>query len=54
MGSSRGSGRVLWGSDHPYFPQSRSLGEARELDLPAPAMQEFLGGAAARLLKLED
>jgi predicted TIM-barrel fold metal-dependent hydrolase len=52
MGSSRGQGRVLWGSDHPYFPQARSITEARALDLPPAAMEAFLGGAAATLLGL--
>jgi predicted TIM-barrel fold metal-dependent hydrolase len=52
MDSSRGRGRVLWGSDHPYFPQARSIAEARALGLGPDAQAAFLGDAAARLLGL--
>ena len=50
MGSSTGRGRVLWGSDDPWFPMQRSLTEARALDLDTEAMALFLGGTARRLL----
>ena len=50
MASSTGRGRVLWGSDDPWFPMQRSLTEARALDLDEEAMALFLGGTARRLL----
>jgi uncharacterized protein len=43
-------GRVIWGSDEPWFPMRRSLGEARELPLDDEAKALFLGGTARRLL----
>jgi len=43
-------GRVLWGSDEPWFPMRRSLAEAKELPLDDEAMALFLGGTARRLL----
>jgi uncharacterized protein len=43
-------GRVIWGSDDPWFPMQRSLEEAKGLDLDADAMDLFLGGTARRLL----
>jgi predicted TIM-barrel fold metal-dependent hydrolase len=49
MGSSRGSGRVLYASDHPFLPMDRALAAAKALPLNDQAMAEFLGGAAARL-----
>jgi predicted TIM-barrel fold metal-dependent hydrolase len=49
MGSSRGRGRVLWGSDDPWFPMARSIDEARSLDLDDEARALFLGGTARRL-----
>ena len=50
MNSSTYRGRVLWGSDEPWFPMRRSLSEARGLPLDADAMAAFLGGTARRLL----
>ena len=50
MSSSTGRGRVLWGSDDPWFPMQRSIDEARALDLDDEAMGLFLGGTARRLL----
>jgi predicted TIM-barrel fold metal-dependent hydrolase len=50
MRSSVGRGRVLWGSDDPWFPMQRSIDEARALELDDEAMGLFLGGAARRLL----
>src|SRR4051794_23332648 len=43
-------GRVIWGSDEPWFPMRRSLDEARALPLDHDAMSQFLGGTARRLL----
>ncbi len=43
-------GRVLWGSDEPWFPMRRSLAEAKALPLDDEAMAMFLGGTARRLL----
>ena len=50
MASSTGRGRVLWGSDDPWFPMARSMGEARSLELDDEAMALFLGASARRLL----
>jgi predicted TIM-barrel fold metal-dependent hydrolase len=50
MGSSRGLGRVLFGSDHPFLPLPRATDAARALPLPPDAMEAFLGGTAERLL----
>jgi hypothetical protein len=50
MNTSTYRGRVLWGSDEPWFPMRRSLAEARALPLDAEAMDLFLGGTARRLL----
>ena len=49
MNSSTYRGRVLWGSDEPWFPMRRSLSEARALPLDDDAMAQFLGGTARRL-----
>jgi predicted TIM-barrel fold metal-dependent hydrolase len=54
MGSSRGRGRVLWGSDDPWFPMARSITEARALDLDDDARTRFLGTAARTLLSRSD
>lgn len=51
MNTSTYRGRVLWGSDDPWFPMERSLREARELPLEDEAMALFLGGTARRLLE---
>ncbi|MGZ4214043.1 MAG: amidohydrolase family protein [Actinomycetota bacterium] len=53
MSSSRGLGRVLFGSDHPFLPLPRALDEARALPLSPEAMDAFLGGTARRLLVRE-
>ena len=50
MATSTYRGRVLWGSDDPWFPMQRSLTEARALPLDDDAMALFLGGTARRLL----
>jgi predicted TIM-barrel fold metal-dependent hydrolase len=50
MNTSHYRGRVLWGSDEPWFPMRRSLDEARTLPLDDGAMAAFLGGTARRLL----
>lgn len=54
MNSSRGSGKVMFASDHPVLPMDRALGSARKLPLDDAAMAEFLGGSAARVLGLSD
>ncbi|HRE02103.1 MAG TPA: amidohydrolase family protein [Ilumatobacteraceae bacterium] len=51
MGSSRGSGRIVFGSDHPGIPLSRALDEARRLAIGDSARDEFLGAALARLIR---
>ena len=43
-------GRVIWGSDEPWFPMRRSLTEARALPLDDDAMAQFLGVTARKLL----
>ena len=53
MNSSRGAGRVLFGSDHPFLALPRALEEARALPLSPPAMEAFRGGTAQRLLVRE-
>jgi predicted TIM-barrel fold metal-dependent hydrolase len=50
MNTSTYRGRVLWGSDEPWFPMRRSIAEARALPLDDGAMDLFLGGTARRLL----
>ena len=50
MNTSAYRGRVLWGSDDPWFPMDRSLTEARALPLDSDAQALFLGGTARRLL----
>ncbi len=50
MNSRTYRGRVLWGSDEPWFPMRRSFTEARALPLDEDAMAQFLGGTARRLL----
>ncbi|MCU1429686.1 MAG: amidohydrolase 2 [Actinomycetia bacterium] len=50
MNTSTYRGRVLWGSDEPWFPMRRSLDEARSLPLDDDAKDLFLGGTARRLL----
>jgi predicted TIM-barrel fold metal-dependent hydrolase len=50
MNTSHYRGRVLWGSDEPWFPMERSLTEAKALPLDDEAMALFLGGTARRLL----
>jgi hypothetical protein len=52
MGSKRGHGRVLYASDHPFLPMERALAAARDLPLSDAAAEAYLGGTAARLLKL--
>jgi uncharacterized protein len=50
MNTSTYRGRVIWGSDEPWFPMERSITEARALPLDDEAMGLFLGGTARRLL----
>jgi len=51
MSSSRGKGRVLFGSDHPILPLQKAIDAARRLPLDADAMDAFLGGSARALLR---
>ncbi len=53
MDSSRGMGRVLYASDHPFLPMERAVAAARDLPLSDAAAAAFLGGTAARLLRLD-
>jgi len=50
MGSSRGRGRVLFASDHPFLPLPRAIAAARELPLDAESLELYLGGTACKLL----
>jgi hypothetical protein len=50
MGSSRGIGRVMFGSDHPGIPLSRAMGEARKLPISEDALDQFLGDALCDVL----
>ena len=50
MNSKTYRGRVIWGSDDPWFPMERSITEARNVPLDDDAMALFLGGTARRLL----
>ncbi len=51
MGSSRGRGRVLFASDHPFLAMGRAVAAARQLPLDAASMDAFLGGAACEVLR---
>ncbi len=42
----------MFASDHPFLPLERALPAARQPSLPAEALDDFLGNAAARVLKL--
>ena len=53
MDSSRGRGRVLFASDHPFLPLDRAVAAARDLPLGSQAMAAFLGGTAASILGLD-
>lgn len=50
MGSSRGAGRVFFGSDHPGIPLDRALAEARKLPLDESVIDQFLGNALCDVL----
>ncbi|HVA09161.1 MAG TPA: amidohydrolase family protein [Acidimicrobiales bacterium] len=51
MDSSRGMGRVLFASDHPFLPMERAVAAARDLPLSPAAMDAYMGGTAARVLR---
>ncbi len=53
MDSTRGKGRVLFASDHPFLPLDRAISAARDLPLSEGAADAFLGATAARLLRLD-
>lgn len=50
MDSSRGRGRILFGSDHPGIPLPRMLDAARELPIGSEALDQFLGDALCDVL----
>lgn len=50
MSSSRGIGRVMFGSDHPGIPLERALDEARKLPLGEDALDQYLGTALCDVL----
>jgi uncharacterized protein len=50
MGSSRGVGRIMFGSDHPGIPLDRALDEARKLPISAEALDQYLGDALCEVL----
>lgn len=50
MGSSRGIGRVMFGSDHPGIPLARALDEARKLPIREDALGQYLGTALCDVL----
>ena len=52
MDSKRGLGRVLYASDHPFLSMERAVAAARDLPLSDAASEAYLGGTAARLLRL--
>src|SRR5262249_24116849 len=43
-------GRVIWGSDEPWFPMRRTVAGERAVPLDREAMALFLGATARRLL----
>jgi uncharacterized protein len=51
MDSSRGRGRMLFASDHPFLPMERAVAAARELPLSAEALDAFMGGTALHHLR---
>jgi predicted TIM-barrel fold metal-dependent hydrolase len=51
MASSRGRGRVLFASDHPFLPMPRAVAAARALALDDESKAQYLGGAAAKVLE---
>jgi predicted TIM-barrel fold metal-dependent hydrolase len=53
MGSSRGAGRIIFGSDHPGIPLDRALDEARKLPLSDAARDQFLGTALCEIVGWE-
>jgi hypothetical protein len=50
MGSSRGIGRVLFGSDHPGIPLPRAVEEARKLPIGDDALEQYLGTALSAVV----
>lgn len=50
MGSSRGIGRILFGSDHPGIPLPKAIEEARKLGLSDDALDAYLGTALCEVL----
>jgi Predicted metal-dependent hydrolase of the TIM-barrel fold len=50
MGSVRGAGRIMFGSDHPGVPLPKALAEARKLPIGEDALDQFLGSALCDVL----
>ena len=50
MNSSRGVGRVLFGTDHPAIPLDRALDQARELPISEAALEQYLGSALSDVI----
>jgi hypothetical protein len=52
-----GAGGLMWGSDYPHadstWPRSREILDAMLAGAPEPDVREMVGGAAARLYKIE-
>lgn len=51
MGSSRGVGRILFGSDHPGIPLPKVLDDARQLPIGEDALDRFLGTSLCGILR---
>lgn len=49
VNSSRGRSKVLYGTDHPYLPMSRVLGELPDSGIDSESLAAFLGDNARRL-----
>jgi predicted TIM-barrel fold metal-dependent hydrolase len=50
MDSSRGVGRIFFGSDHPGIPLERAIAEAQELPISPQALDQFLGTALCHVV----
>ena len=51
MGSSRGVGRILFGSDHPGIPLDHALDEAQQLPISQEALDQYLGDALCDVVR---
>ena len=50
MGSSRGIGRILFGSDHPGIPLGTALADAHSLPISPAALDQYLGDALCEVI----